>query len=184
MAATRPPDDEALRRFLQRVWQSDVVPLLRGPKAGQRRTTARIGGKVAGTTGLLVDSLLRLKGRPFTRALTVLGSTLGAILPDAWDWEWLRAKAGPVARKVVAEQVGRRAGELPLKEALALFHLTPAASETQLKHAWRELSQRWHPDKAPDEERRAEYHVRFVAYQGAYERLCEAYENGELPVTS
>ena len=181
MAATRPPDDEAFRRFLRRVWQNDVGPLLRGERAEQRRKSARAAGKVAATTGLVVDSLLRLKGKPFTRFMTVVGSTAGAILPDAWDWKWLRERAAPREQKVVERQVARRAADLPLAEALALFHLTPSASREQLKHAWREISNRWHPDKAPDDARRAEYHLRFVAYQAAYERLRQAYEDGRLP---
>ena len=181
MAATSPPDSDAFRRFLRRVWKSDITPLLKGRRAAQRRKTARVAGKIAATTGLVADSLLRLKGKPFTRFMTVMGTTVGAILPDAWDWKWLRESANQRQRQVVSEQVERRAAELPLKEALALFHLTPAASHSQLKHAWREFSTRWHPDKAADQRRRVEYHVRFVACQAAYERLCQAYDEGELP---
>lgn len=184
MAATRPYDNEAFRRFVRRVWRQDITPLLRGQHAAQRRTAAQVGGKVAASGGLLIDGLLRLKGKPFTRFLTIFGSTLGAILPDVWDWKWYREQAGPRARKIVAEQVKRRAGELPIHEALALFRLSPTAARDELKQAWRQTSHRWHPDHAPDEQRRSEYHVRFVAYQAAYERLSAAYENGELPVES
>ncbi len=184
MAATRRTDNEAFRRFVRRVWRQDITPLLRGERATQRRKAAQVGAKVAVSGGLLIDGLLRLKGKPFTRFLTVFGSTIGAILPDAWDWKWYRERAGPRERKVVAEQVERRAGELARDEALALFGLSPAASRDELKRAWRETSRRWHPDRAPDERRRSEYHVRFVAYQAAYERLCTAYENGELPAES
>jgi hypothetical protein len=184
MAATRFDDNQAFRRFLRQVWQDDITPLLRGQRADQRRKAARVGGQVAGTAGLLVDGLLRLKGKPFARALTVLGSTFGAILPDAWDWQWLRERAAPRERQVVAEQVERRATELPLREALSLFHLTPGASRAQLRHAWREVSLRWHPDRAPDAARQAEYHVRFVAYQAAYKRLGAAYDEGQLPQKS
>ena len=181
MAATRPPDNEAFRRFLRRVWRDDVTPLLRGKRTEQRRKSARVAGKVAATTGLVVDSLLRLKGKPFTRFMTVFGSTVGAILPDAWDWKWLRERAGPREKEVVAREVAQRAADLPLAEALALFHLSPGASREQLKHAWREVSQQWHPDKAPDDVRQAEYHLRFVVHQAAYDRLCQAYDEGRLP---
>ncbi|MGD8450571.1 MAG: J domain-containing protein [Phycisphaerae bacterium] len=181
MTATHSNDDEAFRRFLRRVWQDDITPLLRGRRAQQRAKSASVAGRIAATGGLVADTLLRLKGRPFTRFMTVFGTTVGAILPDAWDWQWVREKAGPRERRVIAEQLRRRAGELALREALALFHLTPTASAEQLRHAWRETSLRWHPDKAPDALRRAEYHVRFVAYQAAYERLQAAYESGRLP---
>ena len=117
-------------------------------------------GGACGRTGLLLDGVLRLRGRPFTRSLTVLGTTLGAMLPDVWDWKWLREQAGPRQRQVVSEQVQRRAAELPMLEALALFHLSPQAAQDDLKRAWRDISLRWHPDKAPDEAARAEYHVR------------------------
>ncbi len=173
-------DDETLRRFLHSVWQHDVRPLLRGRKADQRRKSARIGGRIAATGGLVLDSLLHLRGRPFTRAMTVLGSSLGAMLPDAWDWKWLR-QADARQRKVVDEQIRRRAARLPEADALALFALPATASREDLKHKWRTISQRWHPDKAPDDDSRAEYHVRFVAYQSAYERLSVAYDEGRLP---
>ncbi len=173
MAATGRSDNEAFRRFLRRVWQGDISPLLIGRYAAERRTAARLGGKLAAATGLLLDGVLRLRGRPFTRSLTVLGSTFGALLPDVWDWEWLRDRAGPRERQVVEEQVQRRAADLSLREALELFELSPQAGPDELKRAWREISQRWHPDKAPDERRRAEYHVRFLVYRAAYDRLRE-----------
>jgi hypothetical protein len=181
MAATGPDQNEALRRFLQRVWQQDIRPLLRGKYAEQRRYGARIAGSLAAGAGLLLDSLLRLRGRPFTRALTVLGSTFGALLPDVWDWQWLRCRAGAQEEEMVSRQVLRRAAGLDLVEALALFNLTPTASRHQLRHAWREVSQRWHPDKAPDGPSRREYHLRFVTYQAAYQRLLSAYDAGQLP---
>jgi hypothetical protein len=181
MTRSSKPSDDALRRFLRRVWRDDVGPLLRGKYASQRRKSARIGGKVAATGGLMLDSLFRLRGRPFTRAMSVMGSSLGAMLPDVWDWKWLRSAADKEDRQVVADQVKRRAAQLPEAEALSWFGLAPTASHEQLKHAWRIVSQRWHPDKAPDAERRSEYQIRFVAYQTAYEHLCQAYDEGRLP---
>ena len=181
MAASPGHSDEVLTRFLRRVWRDDVTPLLRGKRAEQRRTAARRGGKVAAAGGLLIDSLFKLRGRPFTRAMTVMGSSLGAMLPDVWDWKWLNSDANIRDRQVVAEQVRRRAAELPEADALALFELPQSATRDELKQAWRAVSQRWHPDKTTDERRRAEYHVRFVAYHGAYERLERAYEEGRLP---
>jgi hypothetical protein len=68
-----------------------------------------------------VDGLLGLKGKPFGRFMTVMGSSLGALLPDVWDWEWLRESAAPAEREVVQEQVCRAAAELPEADALALF---------------------------------------------------------------
>lgn len=184
MPAMDENDNAAFRRFLRRVWRDDVTPLLVGENAAQRRTAAQVGGKLAAATGLLLDGVLRLRGRPFTRSLTVLGTTLGAMLPDVWDWKWLREQAGPRQRQVVSEQVQRRAAELPLLEALALFHLSPQAAQDDLKRAWRDISLRWHPDKAPDEAARAEYHVRFLVYRSAYDRLHAAYEAGELPISA
>jgi hypothetical protein len=178
----RRPEDEAFRRFMRRVWQEDVAPLLRDRRAAQRRQAARVTGKFAAATGLLVDGVFGLKGKPFTRFMTVLGTSLGALLPDVWDWEWLQADAAPEERAVVDATVTQRAAELPESDALALFGLSPTADQDALKHAWRAVLQRWHPDKAPDEARRPEFHVRFLAYKAAYERLCTAYEAGRLPV--
>ncbi len=180
MAQSTNRGDDALGRFLRRVWQTDVEPLLRGKRAEQRRKSARVGGIVAATGGLVLDTIFRLRGKPFTRAMSVMGSSLGAMLPDVWDWKWLRS-ATSEDRKVVADQVKRRAAELPEADALALFDLPPTSSREQLKQTWRTLSQRWHPDKAPDETRRPEYHLRFVTYQAAYECLCQAYDKGRLP---
>ena len=180
MAARRSDDNQALRRFLRRVWREDVAPLLRGKRAAQRRKAARVSGKVAAATGLFVDGVFGLKGKPFTRFMTVVGSSFGAMLPDVWDWDWLRQSAKS-ERKVVVEQVRRRARKLPEADALELFGLPESATHDQLKEAWRTVSQRWHPDKAPEEEHRAEYHVRFLAYRAAYERLVQAYDAGRLP---
>lgn len=183
MAATRRPENEneALRRFVRRVWVDDIHPLLRGRYAEQRQKSARAVGKLAAGTGLLADKLLRLRGKPFTRALTVLGSTAGALLPDVWDWEWLRKKASGQQQKVVAERLRHHAAQLPERGALALFGLSPTATREELKQAWRTVSQRWHPDKATTDASRAEHHIRFIAYQAAYERLTAAYESGRLP---
>lgn len=179
---TSPDKDEAFRRFLRRVWRDDVAPLLRDRRAADRRQAARAGGKIAATGGLLVDTLFGLKGKPFARFMTVMGTRLGAILPDAWDWQWLRESATPEQRQRVAREVRRRAGQLPERAALGLFGLSPSATRDDAKRAWREVSLRWHPDHAPDDARRREYHVRFVAYRAAYERLLAAYDDGRLPV--
>lgn len=177
---SKPDGDRALRAFLQRVWRDDITPLLSGPRAEQRRNSARWGGKVAAAGGLAVDSLFRLRGRPFTRAMTVLGSTFGAILPDAWDWRWLR-QATEKQREVVRDRVRQRAEQMSDREALDIFGLSESATHEQLRHAWRLVSQRWHPDKAPDDEARSEYHVRFIACRSAYDRLEAAYAAGRLP---
>jgi len=183
MAKSADRSEAALRRFLQRVWREDVAPLLRDRHARQRAKTAKLGGKAAAAGGLLVDSLLRLKGRPFTRAMTVLGASFGAMLPDVWTWRWLRRRADERQRRVVRERVQQRAATLDEVEALALFGLTPAASFEDLKRAWRITARRWHPDAAADAAARAEHQVRFIAYQSAYERLEAAYAAGRLPRT-
>lgn len=174
-------DNDAFRQFLRRVWRHDVAPLLRDRRAAQRRKSARVGGKLGAAAGLLVDGLFGLKGKPFARFGTVMGSSFGAMLPDVWDWNWLRS-ADDAERAVVEDQVSRRVAELPEADALALFDLTPNASRDQLRDAWREIALRWHPDKAPGASERAEYHVRFLAYKSAHERLLAAYDAGRLPI--
>ena len=181
MSNRQSAQEERLSRFVTRVWRSDIEPLLRGRLAKQRAATAKAGGTVAAAGGALLDGLFRFRGKPFTRAFTVLGSTLGAILPDAWDWKWLRSDADVEQRREIDEQVRKRAGELPVQDALDLFDLPANAPVDELRHAWRALSLRWHPDKAPDAARRREYEVRFVAYKTAYELLLRAYEEGRLP---
>ncbi len=186
MTREQQPESDALRQFLRKVWAEDVVPQLKGErreKQAQRQKSARVAGKAAAAGGLFVDTLFGLKGKPFTRALSVMGSSLGAMLPDAWDWGWLRNAASDEQRRVVSEQVRRRAQELPQRAALRMFHLEPTASRDELKQAWRRVTQRWHPDKAPDDRARREYHVRFVTYQAAYEMLSRAYDAGRLPVS-
>ena len=182
MPAPNFQDHAAFRQFLRRVWRDDVAPLLRDQRAAQRRQAARTGGKLAAASGLAIDGLLGLKGKPFTRFLTVVGSSFGAMLPDVWEWKWFQTQTTPPERAAAADVIGRRAAELPEREALALFGLSPSATRAQLREAWREQARRWHPDRAPDGATRAEYHVRFVAHQAAYERLCAAYDAGRLPV--
>lgn len=175
-----PHESEPFRRFLQRVWQADVQPLLRDHRAAQRHQSARVGGRVAAAGGLFVDALLGLRGRPFTRALTVLGARVGALLPDVWDWQIFRS-ATPEQRATIAARVEDRAGTLEDREALELLGLTEEATPEDLRSAWHAASRRWHPDKAPDESQRQEYHVRFLIYKGAYERLRTAHAEGRLP---
>jgi hypothetical protein len=179
-AVTASAQERAFRVFLRRVWKRDVAPLLRERQPERRRRTARAGGKLAGATGLAVDSLFHLKGRPFTRFMLTMGASVGAMLPDIWDWQWFRA-AGAAAQKLTEQRVRRAAGELPEAEALELFGLAPSADRAELKRVWRAASKRWHPDKAPDAASRDEHRLRFVAYQAAYQRLSEAYEAGRLP---
>ena len=179
-SSSKLPSDKAFRRFLRRTWRNDVAPILRGRRADQRRRSARIGGKIAATAGLAIDSLFHLRGRPFTRALTVMGATAGAILPDAWDIRWFR-KADRATRDETTRRVQAAAGALPEADALELFGLDATADRDELKRAWRAVSKRWHPDLAPDGEARGEYHLRFVAYQAAYELLRTAYDENRLP---
>jgi len=174
-------DEHAFRRFIRRVWRDDLAPLLRDRHAARRKTAARTGGRLAAAGGLLLDKALRLRGRPFTRAMTVVGASLGAMLPDVWDWRWLRRVATRADRKLVGERVRKSAAALDEDEALGLFGLNSAASRESLRAAHRAASKRWHPDLAADAESRAEHHVRFLAYQAAYERLERAHDEGRLP---
>lgn len=167
--------DAAFQRFLARVWRDDVRPKLTGPNAQLRATTAKAGGTVAGLSGRLLDSLFGLRGRPFSRAFTVLGSSAGALLPDLFEWDWLR-RATAAQREVLEKAAAFRAAELERGDALALFGLPVTATYEQVRAAWRDASFRWHPDKAASDEQRREHHLRFVAYQQAYERLRQAYE--------
>lgn len=177
----QPGDSAAFRQFLRRVWQEDVARLVRDRRAAQRTKSARVAGKAAAATGLFVDALLGLRGKPFTRFMAVMGASVGAMLPDVWDWKWLRESATPAQRDAFAEGVRRRVAALPESDALELFELAPTATRDELKRAWRDVLQRWHPDKAPSEATRPEYHLRFLAYKAAYERLAQAYDEGRLP---
>lgn len=180
MAATGPNSD-AFRRFVHRVWESDIVPLLRGERAAERRRAARVAGGIAAAGGLLADTVLRLKGRPFTRFMTVFGTSLGALLPDIWDWRWVREQASQAQRRLISERLARRARQASLKEALELFGLSASTSREELQQVWRATAQRWHPDKTADEAQRREYQVRFTTYRAAYERLVQAHDEGALP---
>ena len=161
----------ALREFLQRVWRQDVEPWLRDAQRAEQERSARRAGQAAATAGLALDALLRLRGRPFTRMLTVLGTSLGAIAPRTWSWRWLRQVArGPVRERVVAG-VQRGAGGLSAEEARRVLGVADDADAEHVRQAWRRLSARWHPDRARDDATRAEHHVRFVAYHAAYDRL-------------
>lgn len=175
------PESEAFRQFLRRVWRDDISPLLQDRRAAQRKATARVVGKAAATGGLLLDSLFGLKGKPFGRFMTVVGSTVGAILPDAWDWDWLRDQASPEDRHTIEEKLRQRADALSDDEALAIFDLPATASLDDLKSAWRETALRCHPDRAASEALKSEYTIRFVAYSQAHERLKRAFDAGRLP---
>lgn len=173
--------DAAFRAFVRRVWRDDVRPLLRGRSAAARARSAQLGGQVAAAGGALLDRALGLRGRPFTRALTVMGSSLGAMLPDAWDWEWIRRRATAGQRQSVASAVRRRAAALSDAQALALFGLKPSATREAFRAAWRAACLRWHPDKAADGSQRREYEVRFAVLQAARRRVEAAYADGRLP---
>lgn len=181
-AKSDPPHDEpeALRAFFQRVWREDIAPLLDDRRRAQREKSARVAGKLAAGAGMIADGLLRLRGKPFTRFMTIMGSTFGAVLPDVWDWRWFR-QADATQRRAVEQHVRGRVDQGDLDQALALLGLDGRTDADALRSAWHAVSQRWHPDKAPDDAWRDEYRLRFVACQAAYERIGAALERGELP---
>lgn len=185
--STRPADNEAFRRFLRRVWQRDVRPLLDDRRRAARAKSARVAGTAAGAAGLLADRLFGLRGKPFARFMTVMGSSIGAMLPDMFDWNWFR-QADRQSQAAVADRVERSAADLDVREALELFELPPDllelppdAGREQLKEAWHAAARLWHPDRARTDEERAEFHLRFVAYQAAYERLCRHFDVTRKP---
>ena len=49
-------ETEAFRRFLRRVWQEDVGPLLRDQRAVQRKKSARVAGTAAAGAGFDPDT--------------------------------------------------------------------------------------------------------------------------------
>lgn len=169
-------DPPPLKTFLERVWQKDVEPLLRGRLSQQRRVSARVSTKIAATGGYFMDRVLRLRGRPFTRFFSVLGGRLGAMLPDAWDWEWLRHGASDEDRTATHEAIERRGRDLERREAMDILGLPADASWPDVKAAWRRLSLEHHPDHARTPSQRAEAHVRFITYRAAYERLRDLME--------
>ncbi len=176
-----PDSDREFQRFLAHVWKHDVAPLLKDARRRQRQRTASTTGKAGAAGGLLLDGVLGLKGRPFTRFLTVVGATLGAILPDVLDWKVVALLTDDEQRRIESA-TAQRAAALQFDAALALFGLTQDATSDDLKRAWREASLRWHPDRAGDDQaQRAEHHMRFVACSAAYDRLTQAYARGELP---
>jgi len=178
---TRHTADEAMQKFIRRVWTTDVAPLLRGERTEQRRKSARTAGKVAAAGGLAIDRLFGLRGRPFTRFMTVMGSSLGAMIPDAWDAKWFGSSASAAQRDAAEACFRAGAAELEESEALALFGLDERATLEDLRAAWRSASRSWHPDRATDAAERAEFQARFVACHAAYERLQDAYAAGRLP---
>lgn len=168
-----------MSRFIRRVWRTDVAPLLRGDRRASRIRAARSAGAAGAVAGLLADGLLGFRGRPFTRALTVLGSSIGAMIPDIWDWNWFE-HATPRQRGTVRRSLESSAAEIPVQEALAFYGLDAASTFNDLKTAWRRACRRWHPDLAPHD-RRAEFQLRFLAYRRVYERLAELHRDGRLP---
>lgn len=173
--------DDKLTAFYDRIWQDDVAPLLRERLGGQRRHTARIGGAAAKAAGTLLDRAFKLRGRPFTRSLTVLGLKFGALLPDVWDWRVYHEKLNPKVRRFFEKKAQQQAEQLPEADALALFELSAHSSRDELKATWRRLSKRWHPDHAPNPAEVDAYRLRFITYRAAYERLEQAYAAGRLP---
>lgn len=129
----------------------------------------------------MLDRLLGLRGRPFTRSLTVLGASFGAMAPDAWDWNWLRTHASAAQQEAAAASLTSYAQKLELDEALALFDLPADVSRESVKAAWHDAARRWHPDVACDESQRAEHQARFITYRAAYDCLQRAFDTGALP---
>lgn len=168
-----PQSEAAFRRLMQKVWQDDVAPLLRGKYAAQRATGARVGGKAGAGLGYALDRLFGFRGRPFQRSLGSLGATLGAVVPDAWDRTWMRDTADADDRKQVEQGVKRGAAALDLVQAAELLEIDVNCTPDELQDAWRMQAKRWHPDLAPAG-RADEYRLRFIACQAAYERLRAA----------
>lgn len=165
----RSRSDRAFAAFLQHAWQQDIIPQTRGRQAQTRRVLARSAGRLAASAGLILDSLLHLRGRPFSRMLTILGGSAGAMLPDAWDWQWF-ARQSAQRREAVVECVKDSGEGMSREQALALLGLTADATADEIRAAWRDAARRWHPDHAGATERDM-YRLRFIASRAAYEAL-------------
>lgn len=171
--------DEAFRNFLNRVWRSDIYPLIADERAETQRKAAVRGAQAAGVAGRAIDKLLGLRGRPFSRALTVLGGTIGALTPDVWSWTWFRAVSRGKDREYVTDQLERRARDLSMDDAFAMLGLPRNASRDDVTRAWRTLAKEWHPDHAPDADARSEYAARFKAYNAVYESICAEFARSD-----
>jgi hypothetical protein len=82
-----PDADDSLQRFYRRLWQQRILPSLSHEQQDKQLHRTRQTARWASAGGRFIDSLLGLRGRPFTRALTSLGVDLS--LPKTWDWNWV-----------------------------------------------------------------------------------------------
>ena len=51
--------------------------------------------------------------------------------------------------------------------------ISPAASPEEIRHAYRELARRWHPDQFTDEAQKAEAQEKLIAINSAYEQAMK-----------
>lgn len=170
--------DDNLRDFYRRLWEHRIYPQLSAEDAERQAQRTRQTARWASASGRFLDSLLGLRGRPFTRAFTSLGVDLS--MPKAWDWQWFGQQSEATRAQLNAEAEAEVA-RLEIEQALALFGLSRSATEEELKAAWRVAAHRWHPDRAHTAEEREQAHSHFVTLQAAYERLLTAYQAGKIP---
>ena len=173
-----PTTDEKLHAFYRRLWEKRILPQLSAENAPRQEKRTRRTARWASASGRFVDSLLGLRGKPFTRAFTSIGVDLS--MPQTWDWKWFGRQTQATRERLNAEAEAA-AAKLEFDEALSLFGLSGSASHDDLKAAWRAAAHRWHPDRARSEEERQQAHSHFVTLQAAYERLRAAYEAGKIP---
>jgi hypothetical protein len=176
-----PDADDSLQRFYRRLWQQRILPSLSHEQQDKQLHRTRQTARWASAGGRFIDSLLGLRGRPFTRALTSLGVDLS--LPKTWDWNWVSRQSDQTRQRIDSAAQAETA-RLENTQALALFGLDPSASLDDLRAAWHAAAHRWHPDRARTDEQRCQAHTRFITLQATYTHLCSQYKAGKLPSCS
>jgi hypothetical protein len=87
---------------------------------------------------------------------------------------FLRPAAGRARARVGGEKTEKSAGEEPAGDPYSILGLSKNASPEEIKHAYRELANKYHPDKVSHlgEEFREIAHRKFKEIRRAYEQLA------------
>jgi len=109
------------------------------------------------------------------RGLGRLGLIDDFLLAGTLYWYYfLRPAAGRARARVDGEENKKSASEEPARDPYAVLGLEKNASPEEIKHAYRELANKYHPDKVSHlgEEFREIAHRKFKEIRRAYEQLA------------
>ncbi len=183
--AKTPHRPRGAKRYTSDVVRCNLGKVLDLSRSGIRlriedKTKYKEGQRVSGKIGCM-QGAIKITGvvrwvKRVKRGVTEIGMVFLNVDPKTAEAIEILAQYGFIERPSARKTEQPKSDKPPVKgkpnrgpDLYALLGLKPGASSQQIKHAYRVLAKRYHPDTAPDEQDAA----KFIAISAAYEVLSD-----------